>query len=110
VLCIVAQRLKNQIREQQDLVCRFGGDEFAVLISCRKEQILVVEFIAQKILDTLSQPINLKQGTVVQVGASIGVSMNSDLDFDEQIAQADKAMYKVKKQGKNNYAFFEQGL
>ena len=107
VLCIIAQRLKNQVRNQRDLVCRLGGDEFAVIISCHQENINLVEYIAQKIIDVVSQSIVLKQGTVVNVGVSIGIAFDVTGDFDACLSSADEAMYRVKKNGKNNFALYQ---
>lgn len=107
VLCIIAQRLKNQVRHKKDLVCRLGGDEFAVIISCHQENINLVEYIAQKIIDVVSQLIVLKQGNVVNVGVSIGIAFDVTGDFDTCLSLADEAMYQVKKNGKNSFALYQ---
>ena len=106
VLCIIAQRLKNQVRKNKDLVSRLGGDEFAILIKCNQENRNLVEYIAQKLIDIVSQPIVLKQGMVVNVGVSIGIAFDVSGEFDVCLSLADKAMYQVKQSGKNNYNLY----
>lgn len=106
VLCIIAQRLKNQVRQNKDLVSRLGGDEFAVLISCDQKSTNLVEYIAQKLIDTVSKPIVLKQGAMVNVGVSIGIAFDVTGEFDVCLSLADEAMYQVKKDGKNGYRLY----
>ena len=106
VLCIIAQRLKKQVRENKDLVSRLGGDEFAVLIKCNQVSHKFVEYIAKTLIAIVSQPIELKQGMVVNVGVSIGIAFDVSGEFDACLSLADKAMYQVKKNGKNNFNIY----
>jgi len=100
----VSGRLLSCVR-RSDIVGRLGGDEFVILlfeITHKK----IVSIIAQNILDSLSKPffINKNKATI---GASIGISLYPEhgKTSNELLKQADKMMYHVKKQGKNNYAF-----
>ncbi|RTZ15601.1 diguanylate cyclase [Vibrio aquaticus] len=102
VLCIVARRVSNQVRKKRDVVSRLGGDEFAVLLSCSDENIDIVNKIARNIISSVSLPIHLKQGDTVSVGVSIGVAFGQGSQFEQSLAKADKAMYHVKKNGKND--------
>ncbi|PHR27570.1 MAG: hypothetical protein COA36_09060 [Desulfotalea sp.] len=111
----VARRLLSCVRDV-DTVSRFGGDEFIVVIDglsddkdTAEKEILV---FARKILGRLSEPYiinspsNDKPNDTIEhlSSASIGISLFSRDDKNKDIVldRADKAMYLVKKSGKNN--------
>lgn len=105
LLVALAQRLKGLTREA-DTVVRMGGDEFVVLVDGPTDREHVAA-IAQKLLHALQQPV-VWQGHTLQVGASIGISQYpQDGQTDvEMLANADRAMYRVKTAGRNAYIFF----
>jgi diguanylate cyclase (GGDEF)-like protein len=62
--------------------------------------------IANKVLASISLPISLDTDELVSVGASIGITdfrLSNSKNFEVLIKDADKAMYQVKNDGKNNY-------
>ncbi len=91
-----------------DTVARIGGDEFSAVIT-DIDCIDHVHSIAQKIVQRLSEQVNIK-GAPVTIGASVGVSFYPDDadDAEALIREADQAMYEVKAHGKNGYRFFSQ--
>lgn len=102
LLVAVAARMKLQVREV-DTVSRFGGDEFAILlseVSARND----VTNIAEKILVALSLPFIL-DGHTVNISGSLGIAMYPDdgLDMETIMGKADAAMYKAKHSGANTY-------
>jgi diguanylate cyclase (GGDEF)-like protein/PAS domain S-box-containing protein len=104
LLIEVARRIKNCLRAS-DSVSRIGGDEFIVLLHdvAGKNEIKVA---GEKIITSISQDIMI--GTQnCRVGASIGIALypENGSDINSLIKNADKAMYKVKKTGKNATAF-----
>lgn len=107
VLKNVGARLKDTMRKT-DLVCRWGGDEF--LVALNNVSLPEATKLADKLLACLVEPIRLPNGSVCEVGASIGVALSSSTicDFQTLYDQADKAMYRVKKSGKN--AVFVQSV
>ena len=109
VLKEVAARLLKAIREV-DVVARFGGDEFALLLNDVKNE-KNVALVAGKIITALSEPFII-DGETCKIGASIGISIFPDdnVDMDSLISQADLAMYAAKNGGKNNYRFFEESM
>ena len=109
LLVMVAQRLREAIRES-DIACRFGGDEFIVLLRLLNapEQVALV---TEKILERLTAPFLLNQQEV-SIGASIGIGLyplDSQHDTD-LIRFADLAMYQAKSDGGNGYHFYSEQL
>jgi len=109
VLSTTAARLKKIIRKT-DLVARMGGDEFTVIIE-NFSDIRALNTLAQKMIETVSQSITLKEAKV-NVTTSIGISIYPDdaCDLDSVIRHADNAMYRAKELGKNNVQFFTKEL
>jgi diguanylate cyclase (GGDEF)-like protein/PAS domain S-box-containing protein len=105
LLKISAERLQSCMRED-DTVARLGGDEFVVILE-NVVNLQDVTNVAQKIADTLSQPMQLERQDMF-ITASIGISIYPDdgLNSDVLIKNADSAMYRAKEQGRNNYQFF----
>jgi diguanylate cyclase (GGDEF)-like protein/PAS domain S-box-containing protein len=120
LLIEVARRLRSSVREI-DTVSRFGGDEFAVLLSDvvadKVESTKEVGIIAEKIRVILVEPYLLEirrdANTVTTVehrcSASIGVVVFIDHECSQEdiIRRADNAMYQAKDAGRNTVAFHE---
>jgi diguanylate cyclase (GGDEF)-like protein/PAS domain S-box-containing protein len=106
VLKATADRITAGIRET-DTVARIGGDEFVIILSSLPE-ISIAQRIAASLIKQIAQPIQVENIQVV-VSASIGISLYPDhgVTAEELIRSADKAMYQIKHQGKNNYGFVE---
>jgi len=102
LLIEVANRLTAGIRAT-DTAARMGGDEFALLLTGVKNQQSASEVIG-KLLNTISQPVQL-DGGLAEVEASIGLVMaeGGNLDEEELMRCADKAMYVAKNSGGNRY-------
>ena len=105
----VSKRVVDILRES-DTVARIGGDEFTLIINDVESKDSLTT-IADKILSTLQETYKLN-GYEFNVSASIGISLfpeNSE-DINSLVKQADIAMYKAKKDGKNRYKFFDAGM
>ena len=105
LLKIAAERLRSCVRDS-DTVARLGGDEFTVIVEDIVEDHDAAA-VAQKILDTLSQPFNL-YGHEVFISVSVGVTLypNDDENADNLLRNADSAMYRAKEFGRNNFQFY----
>jgi diguanylate cyclase (GGDEF)-like protein/PAS domain S-box-containing protein len=105
----MAKRLTHTLRAS-DIIARFGGDEFVVLLSEIKD-VPEVAGVANKILDALILPVRVADQEW-RVTASIGISTFPDDAQDEQslMKNADMAMYLAKSEGKNNYQFYSQEI
>jgi len=97
----VALAVRRALR-QGDLVARFGGEEFVLLLS-HSDQARGERF-AQRLRAAIAEaPIPGPQGEVVHVTASLGVadSAHWGLNLELLLSQADKAMYEAKQAGRN---------
>ncbi len=105
----VAARLVNQLRVG-DTVCRIGGDEFVVVLPEITRGGDAAQ-VAQKIIETLSDPIVL-DGRGLTVTPSIGISVfpEDGSDAETLIRNADAAMYHAKEMGRSNYQFFTEQM
>ncbi len=104
VLKAVADRIRHEIRET-DTVARIGGDEFVVILTSLPE-LSIAERIAISLIARVGEPVRIGDN-VFTVGASVGISLypQHGTTAEELIRAADKAMYAVKRGGKNGYGF-----
>lgn len=100
VLKAVAARLQAGLRGS-DTVARLGGDEFVVLLTPQQAP-PDAQPVLQRLLDALSQPIELSSGATVDVGSSLGVAHFPAYGRtpDELMRQADEAMFANKRAGR----------
>ena len=100
MLRAVAQALRERVRSG-DLVARLGGDEFGLLLQrCPASAALKVAHDVQAAVAALQVP---WQGTVLTVGASVGVAAleQDHANLEAWIAAADHACYEAKAAGRN---------
>ncbi len=113
VLAAAAQSLRELVRAT-DLACRYGGEEFAVLLPRTEveEALQVAERVRQGIANLTFSPLGSGAKPLTgQVTASVGLAQFQDgLSTHEMVRRADKAMYEAKTQGKNRVAFYRPGL
>lgn len=133
LLRAVADRLTECIRAT-DMVARFGGDEFAVLVSGIDEPAerpvvsgglgdtasdspgisgaaTTAAGIANKILEAVSKPYAI-QGNEVHSGASVGIAVYGPESADAEtiLTHADEALYRAKSEGRGTYRFFTDAM
>ncbi len=97
VLKLVAQRFASMVRDE-DLVCRYGGDEFLILLT-ELSQASDATLVADKLIAALDAPCCVGQH-VFRLSACIGICICPD-DGDDMHALvecADAAMYRAKRQ------------
>jgi diguanylate cyclase (GGDEF)-like protein len=109
LLVAFAERLERTLRPV-DTLARFGGDEFAILLSGMTDATDAVR-VAQRIQDELSQPFVLDKNSAFAT-ASIGIAFSSSgYDRpDDILRDADIAMYRAKENGKARYEVFDHGM
>ncbi|HVS30664.1 MAG TPA: EAL domain-containing protein, partial [Thermoanaerobaculia bacterium] len=104
LLQAISVRLVNSVRAE-DTVARIGGDEFTVLLSDVADA-RGAATVARKILDAVSLPV-LVEGHELHVTTSIGIALYPGDGFDAEalLKSADRAMYRAKQLGRNNYQY-----
>ncbi len=100
VLRAMAQRVAQVVRKQ-DVFGRFGGEEFALLLPCTTLDDAL--HVAEKIRHTIGDAPVEVQGVVVPVTASVGAAAARPgaPDYEVMINEADAALYRAKRQGRN---------
>ncbi len=104
VLREVAARMKANVRAT-DTAARIGGDEFMVVLTALDNAEFAAD-VAEKLVTALSLPIAYQEHAL-QIGASIGIGVFPDHAHDTVALRkvSDAAMYRVKRSGKNGFAF-----
>jgi diguanylate cyclase (GGDEF)-like protein/PAS domain S-box-containing protein len=109
VIKVLAERLRAAAGADH-LVSRLEGDEFSVLIR-PPAAVSVAVAAAQKLIESVSAPIDLQDGPVV-VTASVGIALFPDdgKTAEELLSAADTAMDAAKADGKNTYRRYDSAL
>ncbi len=100
-----AERLKSVV-QASDTVARLGGDEFIVLLGEVQNPDQATQ-MAERILGTLDDPFKLGDQDAF-VSASIGITFYPDdtPNPEQLLKQADVAVFRAKRDGRNTYRFF----
>ncbi len=104
----IAEVIKNNISDG-DIAFRLGGDEFVILLAdiTKKEEI---HEKCQSIIDGFNEKkTNANWGRLVTVSIGVAVTPLDGRNYKTLYHKADKALYHIKKNGKNAYAFYDNG-
>jgi len=109
LLKVLANHIKSSTRSHDDVVARFGGDEFCILINLRERD--EARHMAQRIMQKMKEPIELAGRRMVMT-TSIGISVFPDdgETCEELLKHADLALYQSKGNGRNGLQFFSSNL
>jgi len=102
VLCAVAQRLRESVRDT-DTVVRLAGDEFTLILEFLSGGVQDARLLAEKLLLRIQEPIFIGKNTA-HVSASIGITLyfpGSEITPNQLVSTADAAMYEAKRAGKS---------
>ena len=134
LLQTVAERLRESVRET-DTVARFGGDEFAILLSdvskpinatlvsegildavsgrtsVEEEMAGIARGVAEKIIRVMNEPVAI-QTNRINTGASVGIALygSNAANAETLLSQADVALYRAKVEERGTYRFFTAGM
>jgi len=105
VLINVGKRIKSIIRES-DVIGRYGGDEFLILLEDIHSNDGLAD-ISEKLINSLVSPIFHYKDMPIFVSISMGICVYPDdaISSEQLIQYSDAAMYKAKAAGKNNFIF-----
>ena len=105
----VSRELKKILRKNE-MLARFGGDEFVMLLEHAKSGEKVMRFL-ERIRAALTQSFEVEHH-VIHISSSIGVAMYPEdgMTCEELIKNADTAMYKAKEQEKNSFRFYNSDM
>jgi len=109
LLQAVADRLQDCVRPG-DIVARWSGDEFVVLLNDVANR-CDVRPLAERLVAQLSRPVDLR-GHEIFVTASVGIAISPEhgTQADELIKCADIAMFAAKAEGKNTCRFYSRDM
>ena len=110
LLIEVASRLQATTRSNEDIVGRWGGDEFVILMSGTLDN-LTIENKAKEILSSLRLPVQLPgQSIIVPTSIGIAISLPGEYNAEKLMQYADIAMYQAKHDGRNTYRIYSQEM
>ncbi|MFW2372299.1 MAG: EAL domain-containing protein [Gammaproteobacteria bacterium] len=109
VLIMTARKLQSSLREV-DTIARLGGDEYCLILGSF-QQPQHINDVATKLFHELQKPMILDNHELY-VTSSIGISIYPEdgETADTLLRNADAAMYKAKKEGRNSYQFYTQDM
>lgn len=109
MLRTVARRLLRCVRHS-DTVSRLGGDEFGILLTNMVSQGIAGR-LAEKIIGALKLPHDYS-GKNLQISTSVGIGLYpyDGKTVESLIRCADSAMHQAKKEGRDNYHFFDKSI
>ena len=103
VLILISRLLKESLRDR-DLIFRFGGEEFVLMITdCSPDQ---AELTLSRLVQNIASHEFPQQGNItVSIGYCI---IDTDVNYDLLLERADKALYYVKSHGRNASKSYEE--
>lgn len=108
ILKDVSEKMQ-EVFTQDDILGRFGGDEFCALVKDTDKEALVP--VLERLVEELKGEY-INDQHIVNVSASIGAVFSDEygLDFEQLLDDADKALYFAKENGKSTYTVYYDGL
>jgi diguanylate cyclase (GGDEF)-like protein/PAS domain S-box-containing protein len=109
LLHAAADRLRENVRET-DMVARFGGDEFAVLVEDIRDPAYLT-ILADRLLRAMAEPFVIDDN-VIRSGTSVGIAVYGldSSDAETLLSHADVALYRAKAEGRGSYRFFTEAM
>lgn len=105
----VGERMRNCLPDD-GLICRFGGDEFVLVLPDGDDQAHSARF-AEQMIEAISKPSRI-EGNLITAESSIGISLCPDdhIEFEQLLKMADAALYEAKKENGSAFAFYTDAI
>ena len=106
----VARAIASCIRRSADFVCRYGGEEFAVVLphTPLEGAVKVAEFINIRIQELNLEHANSPTSSIVTISLGVAcIKPSRDSDAQHLIQNADRALYTAKSNGRNRLAVYQ---
>jgi diguanylate cyclase (GGDEF)-like protein len=98
----VAKCLSKVFLRQSDIVCRYGGDEYAIILNNTDAK--VAQMLTHRLLDAVASMPSPHPNMEFAVGASVGIAeYDGEENLDAWIARADRALYMAKQSGSERF-------
>jgi len=109
LLQTVATRLKTTIRAE-DIIARFGGDEFVVVIT-EFDDVSMVDEVVHRMLNRVREPATVG-GITIRPSATAGIAIfpESGSTPTDLLKNADAAMYEAKRVGRGSYRYHDPAI
>lgn len=106
----MAERM-NKLIGEDDVLCRFGGDEFLLLTAFNPGEEKRINQVAQALIDAATRPFFIMD-TLIEVSASVGVAFapQHGTSFSELCQHADLAMYQAKDDGRHIFRIYDDSM
>ena len=105
----MAQIIKSHFRTS-DIIGRIGGDEFIIYLPGASDNREVMSAIFQKLLKRLNS-FMVGENSDIPISCSMGCTIEQEgSTYESLYQQADIALYYVKRNGRNNFAFYSPGM
>jgi diguanylate cyclase len=99
----VAKCLSKVFMRQTDVVCRYGGDEYAVVLN--NTDLKVAQMLARRLMESITEMPSPHPSMEFAVGASVGLAeYDGEENLEAWIARADRALYMAKQNGNERIA------
>jgi diguanylate cyclase (GGDEF)-like protein/PAS domain S-box-containing protein len=106
LLVKVAERIASCLRPS-DVVARFGGDEFSILLSDMKDPNVAIR-VAERIVESLRDPVLAGEHELfVSTSIGIAISHEGQVLANDLLSQSDLAMYVAKDNGRSRWELFD---
>lgn len=111
VLQVVASRLdaiRHEYLKPDDILCRIGGDEFALLV--RSGDSGTIQSLVERVQQALGQTVRIDENLEVFSSATLGVSYKPEAGGHDALLEADAALYEAKRNRRGSVGIYEDRL